>query len=63
MSRTIRISQIISLLVTLPIKLTKLNKKTNCVHFKTLGINNAYFKLQEQKTPTKKTLGTKCILA
>ena len=59
----IKISQIIFPLATLAIKLTKLNKKTNCVHFKTLGTNNAYFKLQEQKTPTRKTLGTKCILA
>ncbi len=37
MPHNIKISQIIFPLATLTIKLTELNKRTNCAHFKTLG--------------------------
>jgi hypothetical protein len=53
----IKISQIISLLAMLATKLTELDEKTNCAHFKTLGTNRAYFKLQGPKTLTRETLG------
>ena len=60
--RNIKISQIIFPLATLAIKLTELNHRTNCAHFKTLGTNIAHFKLQEPKAFIRKTLETKCIL-